>query len=143
MRKYLALNDAREVIAHLIEGVHEIPSGAVLIDAERWYEVTQNIGYTWHFSDDRVLSKHPKIVPLEDPARFERERRDTELAAVIWLRERHRDQKEIGFDTALSDAQFEELLLYMQALRDWPQSPNFPDIEHRPLAPAWIANQTE
>jgi hypothetical protein len=143
MRKYLALNDAREVIAHLIEGVHEIPSGAVLIDAERWYEVTQNIGYTWHFSDDGVLSKHPKIVPLEDPASFERERRDTELAAVIWLRERHRDQKEIGFDTALSDAQFEELLLYMQALRDWPQSPNFPDIEHRPLAPAWIANQTE
>lgn len=143
MRKYLALNDAREVIAHLIEGLHEIPSGAALIDAERWYEVTQDIGCTWHLSSEGVLSKHPKNDPQEDPARFEREWRDTELATVRWLRERHRDQQEIGFDTALSDTQFKELLVYIQTLRDWPQSSDFPDSAHRPIAPRWIADQTE
>jgi hypothetical protein len=143
MRKYLALNDDREVIAHLIEGVHEIPSDAALIDAALWYEVTQEIGCLWHLSDDGVLSKRPKIKLLEDPATFEREWRDAELSCVFWLCERHRDQREIGWDKTLSDDQFNELLIYMQKLRDWPQSPNFPDSEHRPVAPAWIVDQTE
>lgn len=143
MRRYLALNDAREVIAHLIEGVHEIPSGAVLIDGELWYEVTQDVGCTWHLSETGALSKRPKADFLKDPARFEREWRDAELVAVIWLRERHRDQQEIGFDTALSHEQFRSLLLYMQALRDWPQFPDFPDSKHRPTAPSWIADQTK
>lgn len=69
--------------------------------------------------------------------------RDSELSKVLWMRERHRDQQEIGGDTTLSGEQFGELLVYMQSLRDWPQSPNFPDIELKPLAPAWIAEQTQ
>lgn len=73
----------------------------------------------------------------------ERAWRDAELTSVKWLRERHRDQQEVGFDTALSDTQFKELLVYIQALRDWPQSSDFPDSAHRPLAPRWIADQTE
>ncbi|WP_454863729.1 phage tail assembly chaperone [Pseudomonas hormoni] len=73
----------------------------------------------------------------------ERSWRDGELASLMWLRERHRDQMEIAVDTTLTGEQFTELLLYMQALRDWPQSPDFPNSEHRPLAPAWIADQTE
>ncbi|MCF5025126.1 phage tail assembly chaperone [Pseudomonas lurida] len=79
----------------------------------------------------------------DDLAAAERKWRDGELSSVMWLRERHRDQQEIGGDTTLSAAQFAELLLYMQALRDWPQSANFPDIEQRPLVPAWIAEQTQ
>lgn len=73
----------------------------------------------------------------------ERSWRDGELAAVMWLRERHRDQLGIGVDTTISAEQFTELLIYMQALRDWPQSPNFPASEHRPVLPAWIADQTK
>ncbi|PLR61499.1 hypothetical protein QCBJ_23350 [Pseudomonas sp. QC2] len=61
----------------------------------------------------------------------------------MWLRERHRDQQEIGGSTTLSDDQFAELLVHMQALRDWPQSPAFPASEYRPVAPAWIAEQTQ
>lgn len=80
---------------------------------------------------------------LEDIAGSERSWRNGELSAAMWQRERHRDQQEIGGDTTLSAAQFAELLVYMQALRDWPQSPEFPDIEHRPPAPAWIAEQTQ
>lgn len=74
---------------------------------------------------------------------LERAWRDAELASVMWLRERHRDQVEISAQAALSAEQFAALLVYMQALRDWPQSPDFPDSTHRPVAPAWIADQTE
>ncbi|OCW20994.1 hypothetical protein C9382_11840 [Pseudomonas aylmerensis] len=61
----------------------------------------------------------------------------------MWLRERHRDQLEISRETTLSAEQFTELLEYMQDLRDWPQSPDFPDIEQRPVPPAWIAEQIQ
>lgn len=79
----------------------------------------------------------------DDLAKLERKWRDGALSSVMWLRERHRDQQEIGGDATLSADQFAELLVYMQELRDWPQSPDFPDIEQRPVPPAWIADQTE
>lgn len=89
----------------------------------------------------------PEIVPSlpgsEALAVQERAWRDGELASLMWLRERHRDQMEIGRETTLSAEQFTELLEYMQDLRDWPQSPDFPGIEQRPLPPAWIAEQTQ
>ncbi|VVN31469.1 hypothetical protein PS663_04876 [Pseudomonas fluorescens] len=61
----------------------------------------------------------------------------------MWLRERHRDQQEIGADATLESEQFKELLVYTQALRDWPQSPNFPNIEYRPVTPTWIGDHTQ
>jgi hypothetical protein len=73
----------------------------------------------------------------------ERKWRDSELSAVSWLRDRHRDQLDFGSSTALTTEQFNELLGYMQALRDWPQSEVFPDIGQRPVAPLWIADQTQ
>lgn len=83
----------------------------------------------------------PEVLP--DPAAQERQWRDSELASVIWLRERHRDQLEIEAPATLTGEQFKELLVYMQSLRDWPQSPDFPQAEHRPVAPSWIAEQTQ
>ncbi|WP_025132376.1 phage tail assembly chaperone [Pseudomonas sp. PH1b] len=73
----------------------------------------------------------------------EREWRDAELTAVMWLRERHRDQLEIEAPATLTGEQYKELLVYMQALRDWPQSTNFPDIQQRPSSPTWVAGQIE
>lgn len=72
----------------------------------------------------------------------ERSWRDAELASVTWLRDRHRDQVELSADTTLTAEQFNELLAYMQLLRDWPQSAAFPNVSHRPLAPSWIASQS-
>lgn len=73
----------------------------------------------------------------------ERSWRDGELLGVKWLRERHRDQLEIDVETTLTAEQFKELLVYMQALRDWPQSADFPDVQRRPAAPPWIVEQIE
>lgn len=73
----------------------------------------------------------------------ERMWRDTEIESVKWLRERHGDQLEIGVETTLKDEQFSELLLFVQSLRNWPQSPEFPDNERRTVAPLWVAEQTK
>lgn len=83
----------------------------------------------------------PVVVP--DPGAIERAWRDTELSSVMWLRDRHRDQLDIGTETTLAAEQFAGLLVYMQELRDWPQSPDFPDSQHRPTAPDWIAEQVQ
>lgn len=76
--------------------------------------------------------------PEEDLALAERVWRDGEIERVKWLRERHRDELERGRPLTLSDEQFEQLLDYIQALRDWPQSDLFPAIEHRPTPPDWL-----
>jgi hypothetical protein len=81
--------------------------------------------------------------PVLDLAAQERAWRDDELLAVMWLRERHRDQLETPGPATLSAEQFDELLAYIQTLRDWPQSSDFPDSQYRPVAPLWITEQTE
>lgn len=79
----------------------------------------------------------------EQAARQERGWRDGEVEAVKWLRERHRDEMDLAITTTLTTAQFKSLLTYLQALRNWPQSPSFPDLLQRPVAPGWIATQKQ
>lgn len=143
MRKYLVVNDAREVVAQLIEGVHDIPESAVLIDGDRWYEVTQDIGCTWLLSEDGELSKRPKLAVAEDPIGLEREWRNQVLAATEWLVTRHRDEQELDRETTITTEQYAQLLAYRQDLRDWPQASEFPDGQQRPNPPAWFAEQTQ
>lgn len=96
----------------------------------------QQIGYAEEF----LLADDPELQDgaVDQNAMTERRWRDTELASLIWLRDRHRDQLDIGGETTLTAEQFGELLVYMQALRDWPQSENFPDSGYRPSAPKFI-----
>ncbi|MFT0869658.1 phage tail protein [Pseudomonas sp. CAM1A] len=65
------------------------------------------------------------------------------LLGIQWIRDRHRDQVDLGVTPTLTSEQFNELLAYLQALRDWPQSEHFPEVERRPAAPPWIAEQTQ
>ncbi|ROL86569.1 phage tail assembly chaperone [Pseudomonas protegens] len=129
-----------------LKGLHDsIPSDAVEISNERYLSVIGNPGPGKIRAHDELglpyLIDAPKVVP--DLAAEERQWRDAELTSVMWLRERHRDQLEVEAPATLTVEQFKELLVYMQALRDWPQSPDFPQIEHRPVLPPWIAEQTE
>lgn len=140
--KYVTFNEDGVLHHRLIAGVHYIPEGAVPIDEALWFRLTQEDDGVWRLSDG-VISKHPLNSPAPDLAALERAWRDGELQGVMWLRERHRDQVEIGGDTTLTAEQFSELLVYMQQLRDWPQSEAFPASDHRPVAPPWIAEQTQ
>lgn len=89
-----------------------------------------------------LLLDRPGPTP-EKLAELERRWRDSELSLAASMRDRHRDQLEIEVETTLAGEQFAELLRYMQALRDWPQSPDFPDSQHRPAAPPWIDGQAQ
>lgn len=89
-----------------------------------------------HYSEEQ-----PELLAIA--ADLERQWRDAELTALVWLRDRHRDQLEVGVPTTLTPEQFAELLVFMQALRDWPQSEIFPDSAQRPVAPPWIADQSQ
>lgn len=84
-----------------------------------------------------ALDENARSIRLADA---ERAWRNGEVDNVKWLRERHRDEQDLQKPTTLTDAQFAELLGYLQALRDWPQSESFPDVEQRPVAPSWIAD---
>ncbi|MEX5360932.1 hypothetical protein ACFW6U_09670 [Pseudomonas guariconensis] len=91
-------------------------------------------------SDAEALEHVERMTPsVIDTAAIERQWRDAELASLVWARDRHRDQLEIGVPTTLMPDQFAELLVFLQALRDWPQSQAFPDAEQRPVAPAFLS----
>lgn len=78
---------------------------------------------------------------LEVIAAQARQWRDAEIESVKWLRERHRDEIDSQRPTTLNTDQSGELLDYLQALRDWPTSRDFPLLESRPPKPDWIAQQ--
>lgn len=54
-----------------------------------------------------------------------REQRNHYLLQTDGIVERHRDQKDLGGLTSLTDQQYKEVLLYRQFLRDWPTSTDF------------------
>jgi len=83
-----------------------------------------------------------RVVPPEQLIAFERDWRDSEIRNTEWLVARHRDEQDLQLSPTLTTGQFSELLAYRQALRDWPLSEHFPDSQHRPVAPPWIAEQT-
>ncbi|MCE4058467.1 phage tail assembly chaperone [Pseudomonas sp. Au-Pse12] len=124
----------------------EIPVDAVKVEQSLRDELLAGVGIDTVIVKGKngmpELGPRPPAPPDQLMAR-ERRWRDAELAAVMWLRERHRDQLEIEAPVTLTGEQFKELLLYMQALRDWPQSADFPDVQRRPSAPPWIAEQTQ
>jgi hypothetical protein len=97
------------------------------------------------FAEEYLPPGSPELLYVSpvQAAAGERAWRDGELSGVAWLRERHRDQLELVRPTTLTAEQFAELLVYLQALRDWPQSPDFPALEQRPVAPPWIAEQAQ
>lgn len=74
---------------------------------------------------------------------YERVWRDTEINTIKWLRERHRDEIDLGVASTLSSTQFSEILVYLQQLRDWPQTTGFPSATKRPKAPSWITDLIE
>lgn len=84
-----------------------------------------------------VLQDTPPPNP-DESSTIERAWRDNELARIKWLRERHRDELEMNLDSTISAELFVELLAYIQTLREWPQSRDFPMVMNRPRAPSWI-----
>ena len=78
--------------------------------------------------------------PFETLAQRARRRRDGEIDALRWLRERHRDEVALGITTSLTAEDFHLVLEHIQALRDLPDQAGFPEaIEWPVLAPELLA----
>jgi len=123
----------------------QIPTDAIAVSEPQRRELLAGIsrGLLAQVSEKGSLELVEPPVDPDAVALAERAWRDGVLTSAAWLRDRHRDQLEIGAPTTLTADQFEGLLAFMQALRDWPQSPEFPASEHRPVAPEWVLEQTE
>lgn len=127
-----------------IHSVHQIPGDAVEITRERHIELLegQSMGLLISSDEDGYpILIDPPAQPPEIIAAGERAWRDAELTSTEWLVTRHRDEKELNLVLTLTAEQFSELLVYRQALRDWPQKSTFPDTTLRPVTPSWIADQ--
>lgn len=69
-----------------------------------------------------------QLLVIEHPLSEEeaRQKRDSLLNEVLWLVDRHNQQLQINVETTLSSTEYTNLLLYIQALRDVPEQPEFP-----------------
>lgn len=67
---------------------------------------------------------------------YMRQHRDDLLHNALAVLDRHEKQERYGLPTTLSTAAAREVAVYVQALRDVPQQPNFPDTIHWPSVPA-------
>jgi hypothetical protein len=121
-----------------------LPSGLIEVSNERRAAIiAARANHQVVVCEGGVISfQDPPPPTLAELADQERTWRNAELALGMRLRDRHRDQLEIEVQPTLSGDQFKELLLHIQALRDWPQSPDFPQSAYRPVAPPWITEQT-
>jgi hypothetical protein len=126
----------------LIKGLHVIPEGATRVDEKLWSQLIQETDCIWLLGADGGITARPLPVVEDNLPLIERQWRNGEIDSIRWLRERHRDEVEIGKATSISEAQFEELMIYIQKLRDWPVSQYFPDKGKRPGKPVWIDSQT-
>jgi len=130
-----------------LKSLHAVmPEDVVLIDDERYDTVIANpepLKVRAHDGEGRPILIDAAPLGAIELAEQERAWRDGELATRQWLRDRHRDEQDLERETTLSADQFAELLGYLQDLRDWPQSDQFPVVEHRPVAPSWIADQSQ
>lgn len=121
-----------------------IPEGAKEITSERHQELLEGQSQGKIIREDAdgypVLIEPPPLTP-EEVAAIERNWRDGALVATDGVITRHRDERDMGRSTTLTDEQFAGLLGYRQALRDWPQGGEFPLVDHRPIAPPWLAEQ--
>lgn len=88
-----------------------------------------------------VILPAPEVDLVERAVVLERFWRTQQLAQTDALVTRHRDELEDGTQTTLSAEQYVELQAFRRALRDWPESGEFPVSEHRPVAPPWAIEQ--
>lgn len=108
-----------------------------------WVQCDPAVCVGWLVIDDALVPLPDPVVSPAELAASSRTWRDGVIEDVKWLRERHRDEIDLGVGTTLTADQFRELLVYMQALRDWPQSPSFPAATARPTVPEWLSNTQE
>ncbi|MCU7250790.1 phage tail assembly chaperone [Pseudomonas koreensis] len=118
----------------------ELPEGAVEITRAQYTELFA--GQATGKIISASASGQPLLIdPLISPeilAARERSWRNNVLQATQWLVLRDAEELEMGEGTTLRAEEFKQLLAYRQALREWPNDPEFPQVRSRPVEPDWL-----
>lgn len=77
-------------------------------------------------ADGSITFTPPELPSNDELFSRLRSERDVRLSAVLWMRERHADELELGKETSLTPEQYTALLVHIQALRDLPAQPGAP-----------------
>ncbi|MGS0546691.1 phage tail assembly chaperone [Pseudomonas parakoreensis] len=120
----------------------DMPSDAAPITEERFLAVIGNPEpgkVRAHDEGGLPILIDPPAATVEQLSAAARTWRDSKLSASQWVIDRHRDQAETGVSLSLSGSQYSELMVYRQALRDWPMAADFPQDQGRPSPPGWLA----
>lgn len=123
--------------------IHDsMPDDVVEISAEAYAALMDGQGkgkvIDWGFDGCPVLVD-PPAPPPEFFENTERAWRDVQLTVTDGVVSRHRDELEESTDITLTTEQYAELQVYRRALRNWPESGEFPLADHRPEAPSWLS----
>ncbi|MBF6033067.1 tail fiber assembly protein [Pseudomonas sp. P155] len=129
------------------ESIHTaMPDDVIKISAEYHAELLagQSEGKVIDWDRDGV----PVLADLPPPgneqlAATERSWRDQRLSETDGVVARHRDELEESSDPTLTAVQYAELQAYRRALRNWPESGEFPLVDHRPPTPRWLTEQLQ
>lgn len=69
----------------------------------------------------------------EEKAKYHRQKRDHLINSEIWKIQRHEQEKFLGVETTLTEDEYQDLLKYIQALRDLTKQKGFPDDVKYPV----------
>lgn len=141
----MAIYSSRTQGCFLDDSINILPADALLLSVEEHakYLKAQVDGKAINFETEPPSLIDRPTQPAEVLAQVERNWRSEQLEATDGVVSRHRDELEEGADTTLTAAQYSELQTYRRALRDWPESGEFPLVDHRPPAPRWLAEQIQ
>ena len=89
----------------------------------RLQEVEQAYDGNWY------LAGYAPAKPLEKLAAEKRAERDAAIEKVIWRVQRYDQQKFLQILTTDSEETYQNLLLYIQSLRDISKEPDFPNVD--------------
>ncbi|MFJ2531964.1 phage tail assembly chaperone [Pseudomonas helmanticensis] len=118
----------------------DLPDGAVEITQAQYAELFagQASGKVISASASGQPVLTDPVVSPETLGSYERAWRNHVLQNTQWLVFRDAEELEVGEGTTLRSEEFKQLLAYRQALRDWPNDPDFPNLLSRPVEPDWL-----
>lgn len=144
MAKFVTFDSSGALMARYDSALHVIPDTALKVPDALFCRTISEIDGLWTLVEGEVVKLPlPELLPGADELiEVARVWRDSEISKVVWIRDRHRDELELGATTSITAEQHIELLGFIQQLRDWPQGDEFPDESSRPIVPDWVATQT-
>ena len=115
-----------------------IPADAFELSEGEYCALVSNAPKGTVLSLDKDGRPERVLLAIESDDDLERAWRNKVLESTQWLVLRDVEEMESGGGTTLRAEEFKQLLAYRQALRDWPNAPDFPDAQSRPVEPDWL-----